>query len=116
MSFVGVELGVWLFRKGEVILGSAFIALWLWNEHRFALWLTVPRTPAVTQPLGSFWERLSLTIACFLAAGICGVGAYFWRLWPEQWQAGFVFILFGLIVLIPVTIREIQLRCGTLRA
>jgi len=33
-----------------------------------------------------------------------------WRLWPEQWQAGLVFVLFGLLVLAPVTIKEIQSR------
>ena len=33
-----------------------------------------------------------------------------WWWWPEQWQAGLVFVLFGLLVLLPVTIKEIQSR------
>jgi len=33
-----------------------------------------------------------------------------WRLWPEERQAGLVFVLFGLLVLAPVTIKEIQSR------
>jgi hypothetical protein len=33
-----------------------------------------------------------------------------WRLWPEEWQAGLVFVLFGLLVLAPVTLKEIQSR------
>jgi len=37
-----------------------------------------------------------------------------WRLWPEEWQAGLVFVLFGLLVLAPVTIKEIQFRRKTL--
>ena len=28
----------------------------------------------------------------------------------EEWQAGLVFVLFGLLVLAPVTIKEIQSR------
>jgi len=47
---------------------------------------------------------------CVLGAAVCAVGVYQWRLWPEEWQAGLVFILFGLLVLAPVTIREIQFR------
>jgi hypothetical protein len=35
---------------------------------------------------------------------------YLWRLWLEQWQAGLVFVLFGLHALAPVTIKEIQSR------
>jgi hypothetical protein len=31
-------------------------------------------------------------------------------LWPEQWLAGLVFVLFGLLVLAPVTVKEIQSR------
>ena len=40
--------------------------------------------------------------------GVCAVGVYLWRLWPEEWQAGLVFVLFGLLVLAPVTIKEIS--------
>jgi multisubunit Na+/H+ antiporter MnhG subunit len=45
-----------------------------------------------------------------LGAAVCALGVYLWRLWPEEWQAGLVFILFGLLVLAPVTIKEIQFR------
>ena len=64
----------------------------------------------VTPPLTSTWQRLLLSIICLLGAAICAIGVYLWRLWPEEWQAGLVFVLFGLIVLAPVTIKEIQFR------
>ena len=110
MACIGIGLGMWLFRSGEVVLGSLSIALWTWNARLYAIWLIVPRRPIAAKPFASLWQRVTLATVCFLAAGICGVGAYIWRLWPEEWQAGLVFILFGMIVLIPVTIREIQLR------
>jgi len=64
----------------------------------------------ITPPLTLRWQRLLLSVICLLGAAVCAVGVYLWRLWPEQWQAGLVFILFGLLVLAPVTIKEIQSR------
>jgi hypothetical protein len=58
----------------------------------------------------STWQRLLLSIICLLGAVICALGVYLWHWWPEEWQAGLVFILAGLLVLAPVTVREIQLR------
>ncbi len=64
----------------------------------------------VTPPLNSWWQRLLLSVVCLLGAAACAIGVYLWRWWPEQWQAGLVFVLFGLLVLAPVTIKEIQFR------
>jgi len=112
MALVGVVLGVWLLRAGFVALGCAFIALFLWRGQQFATWLAIPRmAPSdVTLPLNSWWQRLLLSIVCLLGAAVCAVGIYLWRLWPEEWQAGLVFILFGLIVLAPVTIWQTRTR------
>lgn len=110
MACTGVGLGIWLFRSGEVVLGSLWIAVWTWSARVYAIWLIVPRKPIVAEPLASLWQRVTLAIVCLLAAGVCGIGAYIWHLWPDEWQAGLVFILFGMIVLIPVTVTEIQLR------
>ena len=64
----------------------------------------------ITPPPISRGQRLLLSVICLLGAAVCAVGVYLWRLWPEQWQAGLVFVLFGLLVLAPVTIKEIQSR------
>jgi hypothetical protein len=111
-SLLGIVIGVWLLSAGFVALGCAFIALFLWRGQQFAIWLAVPRmAPAdVTPPLSSLWQRLLLSIVCLLGAGTCAVGVYLWRMWPEEWQVGLVFILFGLIVLAPVTMWTIRTR------
>jgi peptidoglycan/LPS O-acetylase OafA/YrhL len=54
--------------------------------------------------------RPFLSVICLLGAAVCAVEVYLWRLWPEEWQAGLVFILFGSLVLATVTIEEIQSR------
>jgi hypothetical protein len=112
MSLVGVVLGIWLFRAGFTLLGSVYIGVFLWRGQQFAVWLIAPGKTAsqVTPPLSSLWQRLLLSIACLLGAVVCAVGVCLWRLWPEEWQAGLVFVLFGLLVLAPVTIKEIQFR------
>ncbi len=112
MALIGVGFGVWLFRAGFVALGCAWVAVFLWRGQQFAVWFVAPaRVPSdVTPPLTSRWQRLLLSIICLLGAAVCAVGIYLWRLWPEEWQAGLVFILFGLLVLAPVTIKEIQSR------
>ena len=67
-----------------------------------------------TPTLSSRWERLLLMVIlmviCVFGTAVCAVGTYIWRSWPEEWQAGVVFLLFGLLILVPVTIQEIQLR------
>ena len=112
MSLVGVVFGIWLFRAGFIVLGCVYTAVFLWRGQQFAVWFITPeRAPSdVTPPLTSWWQRLLLLIVCLLGAAICAVGIYLWRLWPEEWQAGLVFVLFGLLVLAPVTIKEIQFR------
>jgi hypothetical protein len=112
MAVVGVGLGIWLFRTGFTVLGCTYIGLFLWRGQQFAVWLIATHTAPsdVTPPLSSTWQRLLLSIICLLGAGVCAVGVYLWHLWPEEWQAGLVFVLFGLLVLAPVTIKEIQLR------
>ena len=112
MSLVGVTLGIWLTRAGFIGLGSLFIGVFLWRAQQFSLWLIAPSgVPSdVTPPLTSSWQRILLSIVCLLGAGVCAVGVYLWRVWPGEWQAGFAFVLFGLFVLAPVTVREIQLR------
>jgi hypothetical protein len=112
MALVGVSFGIWLLRAGFVILGCFWIAVFLWRGQQFAVWFVVPaRIPAdVARPLTSRWQRLLLSIVCLLGAAVCALGVYLWRLWPEQWQAGLVFILFGVLVLAPVTLKEIQFR------
>ena len=89
-------------------LGCCF----LWRGQQFVVWFLAPvNAPSgVTSPLTSTWQRLLLSVVCLLGAAVCAVGIYLWRLWPEQWQAGLVFVLFGLLVLAPVTIKEIQSR------
>lgn len=117
LSLIGVAFGVWLFRAGFTLGGCLYIGVWLWNAQRFALWLLTPRAPAMLtspQPFGT-GQRILLAIVCLAAAGIAAWGIYWWYLSPEDWQAGLVFVLFGLLVLIPVTIREVQLRRGTRR-
>ena len=112
MALVGVGFGIWLLRAGFVTLGCFWIGVFLWRGQQFAVWFVAPvRTPSdVTPPLTSTWQRLLLSIACLLGAAICALGVYLWRLWPDQWQAGLVFILFGLLVLAPVTIKGVQFR------
>lgn len=112
MALVGVGFGIWLLLAGFVALGCVWIGVFLWRGQRFVVWFIAPvRAPSdVTPPLTSTWQRLLLSIVCLLGATICALGVYLWRLWPEQWQAGLVFVLFGLLVLAPVTIKEIQSR------
>jgi hypothetical protein len=112
MSLIGVVLGIWLTWLGFIGLGSLFIGVFLWRAQQFALWLIAPnQVPSdFTPPLISSWQRLLLSVVCLLAAGVCAVGVYLWRSWPEEWQAGLTFVLFGLLVLAPVTVREVQLR------
>jgi hypothetical protein len=112
MAVVGVGLGIWLFRTGFTVLGCAYIGVFLWRGQQFAVWFIAPHTAPsdVTPPLSSRWQRLLLSLICLFGAAVCAVGVYLWRLWPEEWQAGLVFVLFGLLVLAPVTIKEIQLR------
>jgi hypothetical protein len=112
MSLIGVILGIWLTWAGFIGLGSLFIGVFLWRAQQFALWLIAPRgvlSDATPRPISSR-QRFLLSIICLLGAAVCGVGIYLWRLWPEEWQAGLTFVLFGLLVLAPVTIREVQLR------
>jgi len=115
MSLVGITFGIWLVRRDFVTLGALWIGVFLWRGQRFTVWFIAPiKAPSdVTPPLASKWQRFLLSILCFIAAAVCGVGVYLSRLWPEQWQAGFVFVLFGLIVLIPVTIKEVRSRLRT---
>jgi hypothetical protein len=112
MALVGVGFGIWLFRAGFVTLGCVWIGVFLWRGQQFAVWFAAPDTAPsdVASPLTSTWQRMLLSIICFLAAAVCALGIYLWRLWPEQWQAGLVFILFGMLVLAPVTIKEIRFR------
>jgi hypothetical protein len=112
MSLVGVALGIWLTWAGFTVLGGLGMGVFLWRAQQFALWLIAPnKVPSdVTPPLISSWQRLLLSIVCLLGAGVCAVGVYLWRWWPEEWQAGLTFVLFGLLVLAPVTLREVQLR------
>jgi hypothetical protein len=112
LSLVGIAFGVWLFLARFVLLGFLYLGVWLWNAQRFALWLLTPESPATTetpQPFGRV-QRAVLAIVCLVASGIIAWGVYWWYLSPEDWQAGLVFILFGLLVFAPVTVREIQLR------
>ena len=112
MALIGVGFGVWLLRAGFITLGCFWIAVFLWRGQQFAVWFIAPvRAPSdVTSPLTSRWQRLLLSLVCLLGAAVCAVGVYLWRLWPDQWQAGLVFVLLGLLVLAPVTIKEIRSR------
>ena len=112
MALVGVAFGVWLLREGFATLGCIWIGLFIWRGQQFAVWFSAPaKAPSDVAPsLTSRWQRLLLSIVCLLGAAVCAVGVYLWRLWPEEWQAGLVFVLFGLLVLAPVTIKEIQSR------
>jgi len=115
MAFVGAGFGVWLLRKGFVGLGCLWIGVFVWRAQQFVVWFISPyKAPSDhTPPITSIWQRLLLSVVCLLAAAVCAVGVYLWRLWPEQWEAGFVFVLFGLVVLAPVTLKEIQSRRKT---
>jgi hypothetical protein len=112
MALVGVGFGIWLSRAGFTTLGCFWIAVFLWRGQQFIVWFVAPvRAPSdVTPSFTSIWQRLLLSIICLLGAAVCALGAYLWRLWPEEWQAGLVVILFGLLVLAPVAIKEIQFR------
>jgi hypothetical protein len=112
LSLVGIGFGIWLFWARFVLLGCLYMGVWLWNAQRFALWLLSPRAPAVADVPQSFGrvQRTVLAIVCLIAAGISGWGGYWWYFSPEDWQAGLVFILFGVLIFAPVTVREIQLR------
>jgi hypothetical protein len=112
MALVGVGFGIWLLRQGFVSLGCIWIGVFLWRGQQFAVWFIAPvKAPSdVTPPLTATWQRLLPSVICLLGAAVCAVGVYLWHLWPEEWQAGLVFVLFGLLVLAPVTIKEIQFR------
>ena len=105
MALIGVGLGFWLLRAGYTTLGCVWVGVFLWRGQQFSIWFIAPSSaPSDTTPsLTSRWQRLLFSIACFLGAAVCAVGVYLWRLWPEEWQAGLVFVLFGLLVLAPVT-------------
>jgi hypothetical protein len=110
MAVVGVGLGVWLFRAGYTGLGCGWIALFVWWAQQSLVWLVTPSNAPSddTAPLASRGQKVLLAIIWVLGAAVCGVGVYVWRLWPEEWQAGLVFVLFGLIFLAPVTVKEIR--------
>jgi len=112
MALVGAGFGIWLLRASYITLGCVWVAVFLWRGQQFAVWFIAPgKAPSgVTAPLTSKRQRLLLSIICLLGAAVCAVGIYLWRLWPEQWQAGLAFVLFGLLVLAPVTVKEIQSR------
>jgi hypothetical protein len=112
MTLVGVGFGIWLLRAGFTTLGCFWMSVFLWRGQQFAVWFVAPlKAPSdVTPPFTSIKQRFLLSIICLLAAVVCAVGVYLWRLWPEEWQAGLVFVLFSLLVLSPVTIKEIQFR------
>lgn len=112
MALMGIGFGIWLFRAGFVTLGCFWVAVFVWRVQQFGVWFAAPlKAPSdVTPPLITRGQRLLLSLVCLLGAMVCGVGAYLWWWWPEQWQAGLVFILSGLLVLAPVTIKEIQSR------
>jgi hypothetical protein len=112
MALVGVSFGIWLLRKGFVRLGCIWVGVFLWRGQQFAVWFIAPaKAPSdVALPLTSRWQRLLLSIVCLLGGSVCAVGVYLWRQWPEEWQAALVFVLFGMLVLAPVTIKEIQSR------
>lgn len=112
MAVVGVGFGIWLLRAGFRALGCLWVGVFLWRGQQFVVWFLAPvKAPSgVTPPLASTWQHLLLSIVCLLGAAVCAVGIYLWRLWPEQWQAGLVFVLFGSLVLAPATITEIQSR------
>ena len=112
MALVGTAFGVWLVRMDFATLGAFWMGVFLWRARQFTVWLIAPvKAPSdAAPPLTSKWQRFLLFTVCFLAAAICGVGVYLSKMWPEQWQAGLVFVLFGLLVLAPVTIEEIRSR------
>lgn len=112
MALIGIAFGIWLFRKDFTLIGCLWIGVFLWRGQQFAVWFVAPlRAPSnVTTPLNSRLQRLLLSMVCLLGAAVCAVGVYLIRWWPEEWQAGFVFVLFGLLVLAPVTVKEIQSR------
>jgi hypothetical protein len=111
-ALVGIGFGIWLVRREFFALGCVWVAVFVWRAQQFAVWfLSSVKAPSdTTAPPTSKWQRLLLSIVVLLGAAVCGVGVYLSLLWPEQWQAGFVFVLFGLIVLAPITMKEIQSR------
>jgi len=58
----------------------------------------------------SITESIIRKILIGLACVVSGIGAYLCYWWPEEWQAGFVFVLFGMIVIIPVVVQEVRFR------
>ena len=112
LAVVGFVFGLWLFKAGFVLLGCMYMALWLWNANRFAFWLMLPVDRSVSElPLAASTraQRVVLAVICLAVACVSAVGVYIWYVSPVDWQAGLVFILFGMIVL-PVTVTEIRLR------
>ena len=111
LSLVGVTFGIWLCWADFPLIGSLWLGVFLWRAQQLAVGLVGPANPPdVAHTLSSRRERLILWVICLLGMAVCAVGIYLWRLWPEEWQAGLVFLLFGLLILAPVTILEIQLR------
>jgi hypothetical protein len=112
MSLVGITFGIWLCWADFPFIGSLWLGVFLWWARQLVVGLVAPRKiPSEVAPtLTSWWERLTIGVICLLGIVVCAVGIYLWRSWPEEWQAGLVFLLFGLLILTPVTLREIQLR------
>ncbi|MGD0761524.1 MAG: hypothetical protein ABR921_21715 [Candidatus Sulfotelmatobacter sp.] len=117
LSLAGVALGIWLVRGGFAILGCLLMGVFLWRAQQFVGWILVPGIvpPDATLRLESRGQRVLLALASLLGAALCALGVYLWRFWPEQWQAGLVFVLFGFLVLAPVTIWGIQARRNIFR-
>ena len=118
MATIGIGFGVWLLRRGFVTLGCLWVGLYLWRARQFAVWFATPaKAPSdVAPPLTARWQRVLLSIIGLLGGAVCAVGVYLSYLWPDQWQAGLVFVLFGLAILAPITLKEIQSRRGRLTA
>jgi uncharacterized integral membrane protein len=117
MSLVGVTFGIWLCWADFPFIGSLWLGVFLWWARQLAVGLVASRkiSTDIAPPLSSWLDRLLLWVICLLGMAVCAVGVYVWRLWPEEWPAGLVFLLFGVLILAPATIREIQLRRKAIR-
>lgn len=112
MSLVAIGLGVWLCFRGQALLGCFWIGAWLYAAQRYSIWLIAPGTaPRESRPaFVSMTQRLLFGSVTFGAAAVSAIGVYLCYWWPEEWQAGFVFVLLGLIVLLPVSVTEVRFR------